>query len=93
VQVFALTFVASALSCRHNTLLRRATKFEDLAAVEIGASLLSAGGAIAMAVYGFDYWALVLRQVLGVCFNASGCWLRCRWALSARGSRPADVWP
>ena len=79
VQVSALTFVASALSCQHNTLLRRAMKFRDLAAVEIGANLLSAGGAIAMAVYGFGYWALVLRPVLAMCFIASGCWLRCRW--------------
>src|SRR6516162_2368143 len=77
VQVSALTFVASALSCQHSTLLRRAMKFRDLAAVEIGANLLSAGGAIAMAVYGFDYWALVLRPVLAMCFIASGCWLRC----------------
>jgi hypothetical protein len=36
-------------------------KFKDLVAVELCANLLSAGGAIAMAIYGLDYWALVLR--------------------------------
>jgi PST family polysaccharide transporter len=77
--VSALTFVVSALSCQHNTLLRRAMKFKDLAAVELSANLLSAGGAIAMAIYGLDYWALVLRPVMTTFFIASGCWLRCPW--------------
>jgi PST family polysaccharide transporter len=77
--VSALTFVVSALSCQHNTLLRRAMKFKDLAAVEVCANLLSACGAIAMAVYGLDYWALVLRPVITTFFIASGSWLRCRW--------------
>jgi PST family polysaccharide transporter len=77
--VSALTFVVSALSCQHNTLLRRAMKFKDLAAVEVCANLLSSGGAIAMAVYGFDYWALVLRPVMLTSFIAVGSWLLCRW--------------
>jgi PST family polysaccharide transporter len=54
-------------------------KFKDLVAVEVCANLLSAGGAIAMAVYGLDYWALVLRQVMTTFFIASGSWLRCSW--------------
>jgi polysaccharide transporter, PST family len=77
--VSALTFVVSALSCQHNTLLRRAMKFKDLAALEVCGNLLSAGGAIAMAVYGLDYWALVLRPVMATSFVAAGTWLRCRW--------------
>ena len=58
-EVSALTFVVSALSCQHNTLLRRAMKFKELAAVEVSSNLLSAGGAITMALYGLEYWALV----------------------------------
>ena len=77
--ISALTFVASALSCQHNTLLRRAMKFKELAAVEVGANLVSAITAIAMALYGLEYWALVLRPVLLACFIAVGVWLRCRW--------------
>jgi hypothetical protein len=37
-------------------------KFNELAAVEVGANLLSAAGAVAMAFYGLEYWALVLSR-------------------------------
>ena len=78
-EVSALTFAVCALSCQHNTLLRRAMKFKELAAVEVGANLLSAGGAITMALYGLEYWALVLRPVMLTSFIAFGAWLLCRW--------------
>jgi len=77
--ISSVTFILSALSSQHNTLLRRAMKFKELAAVEVGANLLSAGGAIAMALYGLDYWALVTRPVMLTSFIAFGTWLRCRW--------------
>jgi polysaccharide transporter, PST family len=78
-EVSALTFVVCALSSQHNTLLRRAMKFKELAAVEVGANLLSAGGAITMALCGLEYWALVLRPVMLSSFISFGAWLRCRW--------------
>jgi O-antigen/teichoic acid export membrane protein len=78
-EVSALTFVVSALSCQHTTLLRRAMKFKELAAVDVAANLLSAGGAITMALYGLEYWALVLRPVMLTSFIAFGAWLLCRW--------------
>src|SRR5215510_9575734 len=54
--ISALTFIVCALSCQHGTLLRRAMRFKDLAAVEVSANLLSAASAIAMAFYGLEYW-------------------------------------
>jgi len=77
--VSALTFILSALYCQHNTLLRRAMKFKELAAVEVVANLLSAGAALAMALYGLQYWALVLRPVLLTSFIALGVWTLCPW--------------
>jgi len=77
--VSALTFVVSALYCQHNTLLRRAMKFKEIAAVEVGANLLSAAGAVVMAFYRLEYWALVLRPVMLTSFIALGVWFRCRW--------------
>jgi PST family polysaccharide transporter len=74
-----LTFLASALSCQHYSLLRRAMKFEELAAVDFSANLLSAGGAIAMALFGLEYWALVLRPVTTASLITFGVWLQCRW--------------
>ncbi len=81
--VSAVTFLASAVSCQHITLLRRAMKFNELAAVEVSANLLSACIAIGFAFYGFEYWALVLRPVMLNCFIALGVWLRCRWVPGA----------
>jgi PST family polysaccharide transporter len=78
-EVSALTFVLSALYCQHSTLLRRALKFKELAAVDLVANLLSAGAAIAMALYGLHYWALVLRPVLATSFIAFGVWALCPW--------------
>jgi polysaccharide transporter, PST family len=78
-EVSALTFVTSALYCQHNTLLRRALKFKELAAVELIANLLGASAAIAMALYGLQYWALVLRPVLATFFIACGVWVLCPW--------------
>jgi PST family polysaccharide transporter len=77
--VSALTFIATALSCQHFALLRRAMKFRELAVMEVGANLLSASAAIAMAFYGFGYWALVLRPVMMTSLLAAGVWLGCRW--------------
>jgi len=77
--ISALTFIVCALSCQHSTLLRRAMKFSDLASVEVGANLLSAGGAIVMAFYGLEYWALVLRPLMLSSFIAFGVWFYCRW--------------
>ena len=77
--VSAVTCVAAGLSCQHQALLRRAMKFQELGAVEICANLFSAGLAITLALYGFHYWALVLRPVLTGAFFAMGVWLRCPW--------------
>jgi PST family polysaccharide transporter len=77
--VSALTFIASGLTCQHYALMRRAMKFEELAAMDVGANLLSAGTAIAMAFHGFGYWALVLRPVMMTSLLAIFVWLRCRW--------------
>jgi polysaccharide transporter, PST family len=78
-EVSALTFVVSALSCQHNTLLRRAMKFRELAEVEVGANLLSASCAVLLAFLGFQYWSLVMRPVLLASFISLGVWLRCHW--------------
>jgi len=77
--VSGLTFFLSAIYCQHNTLLRRAMKFKEIAAVEVFANLVSAGAAITMALYGLQYWALVLRPVLLNSFIAFGVWALCPW--------------
>jgi PST family polysaccharide transporter len=87
--VSALTFVASALTCQHYALLRRAMRFEELAALDVGANALSAIVAIAMAFAGLEYWALVLRPVLLASLVAVGVWVRCRWIPPRPSMTPA----
>jgi PST family polysaccharide transporter len=79
VLVSSLTFVAMGLTCQHQALLRRAVMFRELAVVDIAANVLSAGGAILLALAGFGYWALVIRPVATALFSAAGVWLYCRW--------------
>jgi PST family polysaccharide transporter len=79
VFVSSLTFIAAAAAAQHQALLRRAVMFRELAMIDISANLLSAGGAIVMAWFGWGYWALVTRPVAMNTLTAVGAWLTCRW--------------
>lgn len=87
--VSSLTFVASALVCQHQALMRRAMLFQALGTLETAANLFSAAGGIAMALAGFGYWALVLRPIATAVFLAVGVWLRCGWIPSKPTMTPA----
>jgi PST family polysaccharide transporter len=77
--VSSLTFVFSALSCQHYALLRRAMQFQRIAAVDVTSNVLSAAAAIALALAGAGYWALVARPIFTALFSALGVWSSCRW--------------
>jgi PST family polysaccharide transporter len=77
--ISSLTIIASALTCQHYALLRRAMMFRSLAIIEVGSSLLGAAIAITLAFYGFGYWALVLRPIVTSWFLVLGLWFQCRW--------------
>jgi polysaccharide transporter, PST family len=53
--------------------------YQELAVVEIGASVISTVIAVAMAFKGWAYWALVLRPVTVSTITAVGVWWKCRW--------------
>jgi PST family polysaccharide transporter len=77
--VSSLMFITSALTAQHYALLRRAMKFRQLGIIEVVANTLSAILAIAIALRGYHYWALVLRPIVSTFFVAAGVWLQCRW--------------
>ena len=54
----SLTFLATALTCQHDGLLRRAMRFQTVALIDVSSSVLSGIIAIAMAYRGWHYWAL-----------------------------------
>jgi PST family polysaccharide transporter len=77
--VSSLTFITSALTAQHYALLRRAMKFRELGILDVVANTLSAIMAVAIALRGYHYWALVLRPIASTFFLAAGVWLQCRW--------------
>jgi PST family polysaccharide transporter len=77
--VFSLSFVAVTLSYQHQALLRRAMMYQELAAIDISASVIATAVAIAMAVTGFAYWALVVRPLVANVLSVIGVWWKCRW--------------
>src|SRR5262249_23509829 len=60
-----LTFVLFGLSNQHLALLRRRMQFGTIAKIQFSSGVVVTAIAIAMAICGFGYWALVLRPILG----------------------------
>lgn len=77
--VSSITFVVAALSAQHYALMRRAMQFKRIAIIEIFANVTSSIVAIAMAVTGWGYWALVAKPILTSCLSAIGVWTSCPW--------------
>lgn len=80
----ALGFVASGLTVQHWALLRRQMRFGAIAGMETTADLASFGVAIALALSGWGYWALVVQRLIPPLLLLLASWTICRW----RPSRP-----
>lgn len=78
-QFWGLTFVFTALSCQHTVLLRRRLMFQKLALIEVTANVFGAAVAIAMALFGHGYWALVSRPLVTACVMLILIWSNCHW--------------
>ena len=87
--ITSLSFVALALSYQHQALLRRAMMYREPAVIDIGASVISTAIAIAMALKGWAYWALVVRPVTVSVITAVGVWTKCPWRPGDRRSLKA----
>ncbi len=77
--VSSLTFLFTALSIQHYSLLRRAMRFQTIAVIDTAANLLSTLAAIGMAFSGCGYWALAAKPILQAFLGASGVWWSCGW--------------
>ena len=86
--LISIDFVLAGLSAQHRALLKRNFEFHKTTAIEIIATSLSFATAIALALRGMGYWALVARHVIYPVFEAIGAWTFCRWrpGLPVRGS-------
>jgi O-antigen/teichoic acid export membrane protein len=90
--VLALGFVFAGLSIQPNALLRRQMRFGSLARIDVVSLILGIAAAIATAVWGAGYWALVYFQLVQSASATVGSWLACGWRPESPTSR-AQVRP
>lgn len=84
---FGAGFLISGLSTQHLALLRRQMRFSLLAGIQMGAEIVAMIAAVAAALAGADYWALVIQRLVWAVCLAVGGWLSCGW----RPGRPAPL--
>ncbi len=72
-------FVCSGLTVQHQALLQRQMKLATIGVIQLAATLISTAIAIALAIGGYGYWALVWREVLRSLFIAVGTWILNPW--------------
>jgi PST family polysaccharide transporter len=75
----SLNFFWTGLTVQHVALLRRQMKLPQLAGNRLAATFLSVCLAIALALGGFGYWALVWKEVIQAFLVALGAWTLCPW--------------
>ena len=88
----ALSFLVGGLSTQHLGLLRRQMRFTALALCEVVALTVAAVAAVAAAMHGAGYWALVLFQLLREALQAVFVVIATRW-LPAWPTQWAPVQP
>jgi PST family polysaccharide transporter len=71
IKVASISYLISAITIVHRSLLTRDLKFKILSITEIIGSFLSGTIAIVMAMYGFGPWSLVARNILNDFFVVS----------------------
>lgn len=86
------TFLFGGLSVQHEALLARQMRLGPKSGMRLMGSTLSSAAAIGLAMAGFDYWALVWREVLRSAFVVAGAWVLCPW-LPGPPRRSTDVRP
>ncbi|MDE2228393.1 MAG: lipopolysaccharide biosynthesis protein [Alphaproteobacteria bacterium] len=75
----ALSFLMSGLTVQHWALLRRQMRFTAAICVDIGGDLAGLVVAVALALAGAGYWALVAQRLTVPAIALIGSWSLCRW--------------
>ncbi len=73
------TFIFGGLTIQHQALLRRHMQFPQLASIQVSATGLSTILGVLLAWLGFEYWALVWKEISRAIIQASGVWSCYRW--------------
>jgi O-antigen/teichoic acid export membrane protein len=75
----ACCFGISGFGVQHQAVLRRRMSFGRLAIIEISASAGSALTGVALALWGFGYWSLVLMQLSWAAIYTGSSWVASGW--------------
>lgn len=75
----SISFIFSGLTVQHQALLYRQMRFGQLAIVNILSHTLSLLLGIILALKGYGYWALVIKEISLSVFIATGTWLMSGW--------------
>jgi O-antigen/teichoic acid export membrane protein len=75
----ATSFVWSGLTMQHQALLQRQMRYMAIGSIQLGSTVVSTVFAIALALQGYGYWALVARELTRNVATAVGTWGCCRW--------------
>lgn len=78
--VLAMGFLFNAAGVQHSALLQRQMRFTALAVINVISLVVSSALAIAMAKYGYGYWALVAMTVMQPLTTTFGVWVAAPWA-------------
>lgn len=89
-QWLAVGFALSGPAIQHWALLRRQMRFGAIAIIETGAEVLAMALAIALALNGWNYWALVAQRLAVPALTLVATWLLCPWR-PGLPSRNADL--
>jgi PST family polysaccharide transporter len=85
--VLSLTFILNGLAVQHTALLNRQMRFRALVSIQVGSMLIGVGLAITMALLNFDYWALVVSNVVTVLAATLFTWIAIPWRPQAPSRR------
>lgn len=77
--ILSLTFILTAVSIQHYSLMRRAMEFHNIAIVDLSSNVISSIVSIVLALSGCGYWALVAKPILQLSLTAIGAWICCPW--------------
>jgi PST family polysaccharide transporter len=92
IAALAAVFVFTGVASQHRALLRRRLRFASLALVDLLALFAGAAAAVASALHGYRYWALVHMRLVTAACATLGLLLASRWR-PGRPGRGAHVRP
>jgi PST family polysaccharide transporter len=77
--VLATSFLFNAAGVQHSAIVQRQMRFTALAVINTVSLIVSTAVAIAMAEWGYGYWALVAMTIAGPLVSTAGLWMAVKW--------------